>query len=124
MLDAGFFSKQIQLKPQAMNAPGVREICSVSECISSGPENWIQKWLRNDWGWFNLISDALGVIPPGEGSAYRLFAYRIHPEVFRAGHRVPLAVVVQRHGGGDRDERVLSFSRIGRRDCRRRAVCD
>lgn len=92
MIDAGFFAKQIKLKPEFLGALGVREICSVSECISSGPENWITLWLHNDLGWFNRMSDALRAIPPGQGSHYRLFAYRIYPEVFTARGRVPLTV--------------------------------
>jgi hypothetical protein len=92
MIDAGFFAKHIEPRPAGMDAPGVREICSVSNCISAGPKNWIELWLHNDWGWFNRISDAVRVIPRGQKSKYRLFAYRLHPEVFTAQGRIPLAV--------------------------------
>jgi hypothetical protein len=90
--DAGFFVKRIERRPEGMQIPHVREICSVSECISSGPEDWIKHWRHNDLGWFNRISDAMSVIPPGQEAAYRLFAYRLHPEIFRAGGRVPLVL--------------------------------
>ena len=92
MIDAGFFAKRIELKPEDLLAPGVREICSSSHCISSGPEDWIELWIHNDWGWFNRIADALRVIPPGEESQYRLFAYRLHSEVFTTRGRVALVV--------------------------------
>lgn len=92
MIDGGFFAKHIELRPEYMNAPGVREICSVSGCISSKPENWIELWLHNDWGWFNRISDALRVVPQGRESQFRLFAYRLHPEVFTARGRVPIVL--------------------------------
>lgn len=92
MIDAGFFAKRIAPKPEFLQAPGVREICSVSECISSGPEHWIQLWLHNDLGWFNRAADALRAIPIGQESHYRLFAYRIHPEVFTAAGRVRFAI--------------------------------
>ena len=92
MIDAGFFAKRIEPRPEFLHAPGVREICSVSRCISSGPENWINLWLHNDLGWFNRISDAIRAIRPGEESRYRVFAYRMYPEVFTAGGRVPFTV--------------------------------
>lgn len=92
MIDAGYFVRQVEPKPEDMDAPGVREICSVSECISSGPENWISLWRHNGLGWFNLISDALRAVPPGHESDFRVFAYRIHPERFTAQGRVPFTV--------------------------------
>ena len=92
MLEAGFFVKHIQPRPEFLHAPGVREICSVSTCISSGPENWIDLWLHNGFGWFNRMADAMRVIPSGQESHFRLFAYRIHPDVFTARGRVPLIV--------------------------------
>jgi hypothetical protein len=92
MIDAGFFAKRVALKPEDLHAAGVREICSVSECISSGPEKWIELWLHNDLGWFNRIADAVRAIPAGEKSHYRLFAYRLHPEVFTKSGRVPLVI--------------------------------
>jgi hypothetical protein len=92
MIDAGFFAKRVEQKPEFLRAPGVREICSVSECISAGPEKWIELWLHNDLGWFNRIADAVRAIPAGEESRYRLFAYRIHPDVFTKSGRVPLVI--------------------------------
>ena len=92
MIDGGYFVRQIVARPNEMVAPGVREICSVSECMSSGPEDWIQRWLHNSWGWFNRIADALAVVPPGKESNHRLFAYRMYPEIFTAGGRLPLEV--------------------------------
>jgi hypothetical protein len=89
MVDAGFFAKRIAPKPEFLRAPGVREICSVSQCISSGPEKWIDLWLHNDLGWFNRIADAVCVIPALENSQYRVFAYRLYPEVFTKSGRVP-----------------------------------
>ena len=92
MLDAGFFVKRVVPRPEGLHASGVREICSVSECISPGPEHWIDRWLHNELGWFNRMSDAMSVIPQGQDAAYRLFAYRLHPEIFRLGGRVPFVL--------------------------------
>ena len=92
MIDAGFFVKRIEGKPDNMRAPGVIEICSVSGCLSSPPKKWIESWRHNDFGWFNHIADALSVVPAGDESRYRLFAYRLYPEVFTAQGRVPIRV--------------------------------
>lgn len=92
MIDAGYFAKRIVPRPEELKVSGVREICSVSECISAGAPDWIERWLHNGFGWFNRIRDALSVVPSGHQREYRLFAYRVYPEVFRQGIRVPLVV--------------------------------
>jgi hypothetical protein len=115
MIDGGYFVRQIIARPKEMVAPGVREICSVSECMSSGPDEWIQRWQHNGWGWFNRIADALGVVPPGQESVYRLFAYRMHPEIFTAGGRLPLEVPDDvRPEPVGADFRSLGFDSAGR----------
>jgi hypothetical protein len=86
---AGYFARRIEPKPDLLQAPGVREICSVSECISSGPDGWIDAWRHNGLGWFNTVDDAVSVVPGQQRHEFRLFAYRLYPEVFRSGARVP-----------------------------------
>jgi hypothetical protein len=90
MILAGYFARRVEPKPDLLKAPGVREICSVSECISSGAESWISAWRHNGLGWFNSVADALAVVPEGQRAEFRLFAYRIYPELFRGGDRVAL----------------------------------
>jgi hypothetical protein len=90
VIHAGYFAKRVKPRPDHLPLSGVREICSVSECISPGADNWIASWRHNGLGWFNRVSDAVGVIPEEQRGDYRLFAYRIHPEVFRGGDRSPL----------------------------------
>jgi hypothetical protein len=90
MIPGGYFARRVKPKPEHLPAPGVREICSVSECISPGADNWIASWRHNSLGWFNSIGEAEKVVPEPERGNYRLFAYRIHPELFRGRHRVPL----------------------------------
>jgi hypothetical protein len=92
MILAGYFARRIEPKPDLLDASGVREICSVSECISSGAEGWISAWRHNGFGWFNRMADAIGVVPEPRQAEYRLFAYRIHPEVFRGSQRTALIV--------------------------------
>ena len=90
MIDAGYFAKRVMPRPGHLPAAGVREICSVSECISPGADNWIASWRHNGLGWFNRVADAVSVVPEKQRGEYRLFAYRIHPEVFGTKGRAPL----------------------------------
>ena len=57
----------------------------MSNCVSQAPEGWIEHWMHNQFGWFNRASDALRVVPADLRAAYRVFAYRIHPALFRDG---------------------------------------
>ena len=92
MIDAGYFLKRIEPKPEGLRLTGVREICSGSHCISSAPENWIDAWLHNDLGWFNRIDDASSVVRSEQRADFRLFAYRILPEVFTAVGRLAISL--------------------------------
>jgi hypothetical protein len=90
MIEAGYFARRVKPKPEHLPAPDVREICSVSECISPGADHWIASWRHNSLGWFNRVADAAGVVPEDQRGEYRLFAYRIHPEVFHGRARAAL----------------------------------
>ena len=90
MILSGYFARRVKPRPDHLPASGVREICSVSECLSLGADHWIDSWRHNSLGWFNSVADAEKVIPESERGDYRLFAYRIHPEVFCGARRVPL----------------------------------
>ena len=97
MIDAGYIAKRVAQKPDWLRAPSVREICSASNCISLAPEGWVDRWLHNEFGWFNRLADALAVVPPDQVAAYRLFGYRIYPQMFRAGVRQELVVPADVH---------------------------
>ena len=92
MIHGGYAVMRIEPSPFRDAAPGVLEICSVSNCISHRPDNWIQSWLHNDFGWFNTPADAMRIIPEGEADQYRLFAYLLYPQLFRRGkaHEIDL----------------------------------
>ena len=92
MIDSGYLIKRVELNPYWLQGSGVLEVCSVSNCISRPPEGWIDRWLHNELGWFNRIADAMSVAPAGQQGTYRLFAYRVYPEVFRPGGRAPFSV--------------------------------
>ena len=91
MIPAGYFARRVAARPDYLAAPGVREICSVSECISPGADDWIASWKHNALGWFDHVADALRVVPEAQRREFRLFAYRMHPEVFRRDARAPFS---------------------------------
>jgi hypothetical protein len=92
MIDAGYFRKRIVTRPKEIDAPRVREVCSVSDHISSGPDGWLECWIHNEFGWFNSVADATRVVPQPDQAAYRLFAYRVAPYIYRSGDRLDLQV--------------------------------
>ena len=89
MIVGGYFARRVAARPEHLRAPGVRDVCSVSECLSPGAAGWISAWRHNGLGWFNRVDDAWSVVRAADREAYRLFAYRVYPEVFRGRMRVP-----------------------------------
>jgi hypothetical protein len=76
-LFAGFFLKRAERSAETIQAPGVDRVRSVSECISKGPEGWVDRWVHNDLGFFDREETALSLGSPSEG--YELYAYTVYP---------------------------------------------
>jgi hypothetical protein len=83
-VDAGYFPKRTVKRPEWLKASEVEEICSVSLCISDGPSDWIQKWLHNDLGFYDMQALAWQVVGP-ERTGFEMFAYRVYPLMFTEG---------------------------------------
>jgi hypothetical protein len=49
----GYFPKHVLTRPDWLKAAGVLEVCSVSECVSPGPDDWISHWAHNDLWLYN-----------------------------------------------------------------------
>ena len=81
----GYFPKRIQKRPEWLHAPAVREVASVSLCISTGPKNWIDLWRHNDWGFYDSCDVAWEAVPPGDHGAFELFAFELYPTRFADG---------------------------------------
>ena len=109
MIDAGYFAKRVAAKPEWLNVSAVHEICSASHCISSAPDAWIEPWLHNEFGWFNRASDALAVVRADQKAEFRLFAYRIYPQLFRSGQRHGMLIPPDAHP----DPIPASFKSLG-----------
>lgn len=88
----GYFPKRRTPPPEGMAAPGVEWICSVSECVCKGPEEWIRHWRHNDWGYYDDPETAWSVVPPEERPAFELHAYGLLPVRFTQGRREDAAV--------------------------------
>ena len=82
----GYLPKRIVRETEYVGAPplpGVEEICSVSECISKSPPDWVDCWLHNTDTWlFDDPGAAWWVVPEAERERYRLYAYRLLPTLF------------------------------------------
>jgi len=78
----GFFPKKTVQNPDFLD--GVDKICSVSNCISPGPDDWIDKWKHNPLGFFDSQKLAIQVVG-GNRNDFDIFAYRLFPLEFVDG---------------------------------------
>lgn len=76
---AGFFPKLTMQAPPEHRAAGVAEIASVSNCLSSAPDDWINAWKHNDHGFYDTEDAARSVVPADAATAYDLYAYELVP---------------------------------------------
>lgn len=91
LVSAGYFPKRTLRRPDWLKAPSVDEICSVSTCMSPGPEDWVGEWKHNALGWYDSPELAWAVVQ-AHAEAFEVFAYALAPVVFAAGEQRPLAV--------------------------------
>ncbi|MBL8179131.1 MAG: hypothetical protein JNK48_30930 [Bryobacterales bacterium] len=79
LVSVGYFAKRTAV-PKGWDGPaGVVAIGSVSRCIGSAPEGWMERWLHNDWGFFASEEEARSSV---DGDGYTVFAYRLLPRRF------------------------------------------
>lgn len=78
----GYFPKRVQARPEWLKVSHVVDICSVSECISRGPVDWINLWRHNAMWCFDSPRIAKTVVPVEDAHAFQIFAYRMLPLQF------------------------------------------
>lgn len=78
----GFFPKKTQCPRSFKRNTQIAEICSVSDHISAGPEDWINKWKHNTIWWLYDTEDIAAAVIGADKEAYDLYAYKIYPVVF------------------------------------------
>ncbi len=59
----GYFPKQVATRPDWLEADRVKEVCSVRECVSAGPDGWVSRWAHNGMWAFDDEQAAWGVVP-------------------------------------------------------------
>jgi hypothetical protein len=72
----GFFPKVTQLRPEWLKVVSVKEICSVSDCISKGPDHWIEHWKHNSLGFYDSEQTALSLVA-NDPDQYDQYAYEM-----------------------------------------------
>ena len=79
----GFGLRDTRPPPGWSGPPHVTSVCSVSECVNSAPEGWLDKWRHNDFGFFDTPALALSVTD--HPAAFQLYAYRLLDVAFAKG---------------------------------------
>jgi hypothetical protein len=81
----GYFPKESFSDQDYLSKLRAGEIDSISDCISSGPEGWIEHWTHNDMHCYDTEDLAWSVVPLASRADFRVFAYRLFPRLFVAG---------------------------------------
>lgn len=89
----GYFPKRLYPPPPVLLEARVREIGSVSRCLSSGPPGWFDQGQHNDWGCYADPDTAWSMVPSTDRADYRLYAYEVYPMKFvdGAAHALEIA---------------------------------
>lgn len=73
----GFFPKLTYCDLDWLGVDSVKEIASVSCCISQAPEGWIERWQHNEFGFYD--SEETARQAAGEDPSFDLYAYKLYP---------------------------------------------
>jgi hypothetical protein len=86
----GFCAKRTVTAPFAVP---VREIASVSSCLSNRPDKWANRWDFNRATCWNTEADAWACVPEQSKGAFRMYAYRLLPLLFdKSGIEMPVTI--------------------------------
>jgi hypothetical protein len=86
----GFLARKVAPRPSDFLARApIDDVCSVSECISPGAPDRIQRWAHNAASFYDTEALAWSVVPDAECDAYTLFAYRAVSIRFDGGDGEP-----------------------------------
>lgn len=80
----GYFPKRTKSPPNWLIEPKIDQVCSVSECISMGPKDWISLWKHNTFFLFDTTEIAQSIIETNI-SEYDIYAYKQYPFIYENG---------------------------------------
>jgi hypothetical protein len=83
----GFLPKRVETAPDWLHCPAVMDVCSISSCVSSLPENWIDHWLHNDVFLYDTPELARRIMDAS--GPYTVFGYRLSLVCFVDGQAEP-----------------------------------
>jgi hypothetical protein len=111
----GYFPKRVEHRPDWLKADGVKAVRSASNCISSGPEGWIDHWKHNEMWLYSTEAAAESVIPDEQRPQFELHAYRMLPAVFDGGERAPLELPILQIQSLPPGYNAIGFDAVSRR---------
>ncbi|MEO8427798.1 MAG: hypothetical protein ABI651_11875 [Verrucomicrobiota bacterium] len=88
----GYFPKRTVKRPDWLKTAGVEEICSVSDCISKGPDGWVNHWRHNDMSVYDTPASAWSVVPENARQEFDLYAYCLFSTRFVEGKQEPFEI--------------------------------
>ena len=89
MVPAGYMLKKVIERPDSLQATGVRDIYSLSSCLSENFSDYVKYWKHNGYWLFNSPA-TMKEIAAAEGidlSGMTLFYYEVFPEQFDESSR-------------------------------------
>lgn len=111
----GYFPKKTARPDDWFGETCVEEICSVSNCISRGPDNWIELWKHNTTWWLFDTGEVAWEVVKEDCHLYDMYAYRLLPVVFDGTHAS--VIVVNSEATGDlSDYEFLGYDPVSKEE--------
>lgn len=76
----GYLPKRTGDADKTLAPFGVIDVASVSNCISSAPDDWVEHWKHNNEGFHDTEELAMSILPSSDVARYDLYAYPIVPD--------------------------------------------
>jgi hypothetical protein len=87
----GYVPKKTMRQNAWFGQSAVEEVCSVSDCMSVRPQDWIDGWKHNSWSLYDSEQLAWDTCRDNP-TAYDMYAYKLFPLLFEGTARSPIDV--------------------------------
>ena len=74
-----YFPKRRTKRPDWLHTTQVDELASVSTCIATGPDGWMEHWRHNELWVYDRPEIAWSVVPAENRPEFDLYAYHMFP---------------------------------------------